>query len=123
VVYERQGGSIVGLRVRGHAGFAVAGQDIVCAAASALVLSAAHGLRRHCEVRPRITDSSTEFRLEVPGGGNPRAQAVLETAVAGLEAIAASYPGYMGITQANLSRVAATGPRARRTKSKGSRAR
>jgi uncharacterized protein YsxB (DUF464 family) len=120
VVYARRSGAIVSLRVRGHAGFAATGQDIVCAAASALVLSAAHGLHRFCGVAPRVFDSTSQFRLDVPGGGSAQAQAVLETAVAGLEAIAASYPGHIKIKQAKL---AATGPRPLRAKSKTTRAR
>jgi uncharacterized protein YsxB (DUF464 family) len=102
IAYERQRGAIVALGVRGHAGFATAGQDIVCAAVSGLVLSAANGLREFCSVRPKVSDSAAQFRLELPNGGNARAQAVLETTVAGLEAVAAAYPGYMRIKQAKL---------------------
>ncbi len=103
VVYERQRGAIVAIRVRGHAGFAVAGQDIVCAAVSALVLTAAHGLRRHCAVTPKVSDTAAEFRLELADGGNARATAVLETTITGLEAIAATHPGYMRIKQAKIA--------------------
>lgn len=120
LVYERRNGTIVGFRVRGHAGFAVAGRDVVCAAASALVLSAANGLRRHCGVNPAISDTPAQFRLSLAGGSNARAQAVLATMVSGLEAIGASYPGYLSIRQGGI---AATGPRSRPAKSKSSRAR
>jgi len=89
--------------VRGHAGFAAAGQDVVCAAASALVLSTVYGLRKHCAIRPKISDTATQFQVDVANGGNLRAQAVLETTVSGLEAIAAAYPGYMRIRQAKLT--------------------
>jgi uncharacterized protein YsxB (DUF464 family) len=103
IAYERRRGAITGFRVRGHAGFAAAGQDIVCAAASALVLSAVHGLRQYCAVRPKISDTASQFQMSLPNGGNPEAQAVLETTVSGLQAIAAAYPGYMRIRQAKLT--------------------
>ena len=103
IVYERRRGAIVGFRIRGHAGFAAAGQDIVCAAASALVLSAVHGLRQYCAVRPKISDTASQFRMDLANGGNAQSQAVLETTVSGLKAIAAAYPGYMRIRQAKLT--------------------
>jgi len=63
---------------------------------SALVLSAANGLRRHCGVTPDVRDDpNADYVLSVPRGGNARAQAVLETAVSGMRAIAAAYPGYV----------------------------
>ncbi len=103
VTYERRRGEILGIRVRGHAGFAAAGQDIVCAAASALVQSAVYGLCKHCVVRPKIADTASEFRIDLPSGGNPQAQAVLETTISGLQAISATYLGYMTIRQAKLA--------------------
>ena len=87
----------------GHAGFAAAGQDVVCAAASALVLSAAYGLRKHCAVRPKISDTANQFRIDLSNGGSPQAQAVLETTISGLQAIAATYPGYIKIRQAKIA--------------------
>jgi uncharacterized protein YsxB (DUF464 family) len=101
--------------VRGHAGFAPAGRDIVCAAASALILSAANGLREHCGAKTKISDASSLYRLDLPGGGGACAQAVLATMVSGLEAIAASYPSQVTVKQAEP--VTAT-PGARRAKSK-----
>lgn len=103
VVYQRRRGAIVALSVRGHAGFATAGHDIVCAAASALVLSAAHGLRRYCAVKPKVSDTATEFHLELADGGNAQAQAVLETTITGLKAIASTYQGYIRIKQTKLA--------------------
>ena len=112
-VYERRKGAVVGFAVRGHAGFASAGRDIVCAAISALILSAAKGLREHCGARPAISDTSARYALLLGGGGGTRAQAVLETMISGLEAIARSYPGYLHMQQ---GKVAATGPRSGRAK-------
>jgi hypothetical protein len=38
-----------------------------------------------------------DYRLVVPGGGNARTQAILQTALAGLRAIARSYPGTLRV--------------------------
>lgn len=84
--------------VTGHAGFAPKGRDIVCAATSALVLSAAHGISTHCKSQARIADDGAgDYHLVVPRGGNARAQAVLESALSGLRAIARSYPGVLRV--------------------------
>jgi uncharacterized protein len=93
---------LVALAVRGHAGFAQAGRDIVCAAVSALVLSAVYGLRAHCDVSPKIADSQARYALRLTSTRNQRAQAVLETLVSGLEAIAKSYPRYLHVKQGRV---------------------
>ena len=55
---------------------------------------AAHGITSHCESQANVSDDGGgDYRLDVPRGGNARAQAVLETALSGLRAIAREYPG------------------------------
>ena len=57
------------------------------------MLSAAHGVSEHCGVAADVEDDpSGDYRLRVPRGGNARAQAVLESTVSGLRAIARAYP-------------------------------
>ncbi|MBV8262898.1 MAG: ribosomal-processing cysteine protease Prp [Candidatus Eremiobacteraeota bacterium] len=109
---------MVGLEVSGHSGFAEAGSDIVCAAVSALVLSAVQGLRTYCNVEAAVIDAPTSYRLRVPAGGDERAQAVLETAIGGLQAIAASYPRHVLVEDiAQSKRSARTGQASRPKKS------
>jgi uncharacterized protein len=89
------------LTVSGHAGFADHGDDIVCAAASALVLTAAHGVAAHCGARVVTHDDpGGDYVLEVPRGGGVRAQAVLESAVSGLRAIARKHPDHLAVRSA-----------------------
>jgi uncharacterized protein YsxB (DUF464 family) len=99
---ERERGAIVRLTVSGHAGFAEHGNDIVCAAASALVQTAAHGVATFCGAARALThdDPNGDYVLEVPRGGNARAQAVLETTVSGLRAIARRNPGHVAVRSA-----------------------
>ena len=89
------------MTVSGHAGFADHGDDIVCAAASALVLTAAHGLSKYCDARIVTRDDpGGDYILEVPRGGGARAQAVHETAVSGLRAIARRHPEHLAVRSA-----------------------
>jgi uncharacterized protein YsxB (DUF464 family) len=94
---------VAALEVRGHAAFAPAGRDIVCAAVSALVLSTAYGLRAHCSVSPVIIDSRNVYALRVPARANAKASAVLETLISGLAAIARSYPSYVRVRQGSVA--------------------
>jgi hypothetical protein len=98
VTCRRSAGRIIGIDLAGHTAFAPHGRDIVCAAASALVLSGAHGVSSHCKARVSVLDDGDgDYRIEVPSGGNARAQAVLETVLSGLRAIARSYPGRLRV--------------------------
>jgi len=91
------GGKIARLEVRGHAGFAPAGKDIVCSAVSALVLSGTHGVVRHGGAKARVQDDPNGAYVLELHGGDARAQAVLESALDGLRAIARSYPGHLRV--------------------------
>ena len=75
----------------------------MCAAISALVLSAAYGLRAHCRAAPVIADTPARYSLSLPRPANAKAQAVLETMVSGLLAIAKSYPAYLRVKQGRIS--------------------
>ncbi len=98
---ERSRGAIVRIAVSGHAGFARSGSDIVCAAVSALVLTAAHGVSAHCGAVTRVQDDEAgDYILDVPGGGGVRAQAVLESALSGLRAVARSHPAHLRVRAA-----------------------
>lgn len=95
---QRRAGKLVRIEVSGHAGFADAGSDIVCAAVSALVMTAAHGVARICRTPVRVSDDPAgAFVLDVPGGGGRDAQAVLETTLAGLKAIAGVHPSHVRV--------------------------
>lgn len=104
VTAQRRGSQLIRLTVTGHAGFADPGDDIVCAGVSALMQTAAHGLVQHCGARISVHDDPDgAYALELLRPGNARAQAVLETTLSGLRAIAREYPRYLSV------RVRATG--------------
>lgn len=94
---RKDGGKTVSYRVEGHAGWALSGKDIVCAAASALTIGAENGL---CHVAGAVLESrSEEGFLEVrlkPALDNIsriQAEAIIDTMVLALEGISRSYPG------------------------------
>ena len=118
ILCRRRQGRIISLEVRGHAGFAVIGKDIVCAAVSALVLSAAEGLKAHSAAKVAIVDTQSTYRLNVDTGNDERGQAVLETTLGGLRAIEAAYPRHLVVKESHRAAPASrTGPRSPREKS------
>lgn len=96
-------GAIEELQVSGHSGFADRGEDIVCAAVSALAQTALMGLERVAEqpLTKKIRDGYLHCKLKA--GGSPesaaKAQAILETVVLGLRDIASGYPHYVRVTE------------------------
>ncbi len=88
-------GDIRFFRVEGHAGFAQAGQDIVCAGVSALTVSAVNGLEKYLSVPPvyRAEDGFLECTLKRLTTDQDRlmARAILGAMLQGLEGIRESH--------------------------------
>ncbi|NMP21229.1 ribosomal-processing cysteine protease Prp [Sulfobacillus harzensis] len=80
------------LRVSGHAGQGAYGEDIVCAAVSALVETLSLGLARvvHEPAGGQVEPGNAEFLFHQPMGAETRA--VVETILVGLKDLAASEP-------------------------------
>lgn len=96
--YRRQDGALTGYRSEGHTGYAEAGEDIVCAAVSALTQATLNGLKNvlKAPVMFDIDDKAAilEARLtpEASEAQVTQAQLLLETLLEGLQAIERSYP-------------------------------
>ena len=96
--FRRPDGALTGYRAEGHAGYAESGEDIVCAAGSALTQSTLNGLRSvlKAPVMFEVDDQSAflEVRLapEATREQVEQAQLLLETLLQGLQAIERSYP-------------------------------
>lgn len=85
-------------RVTGHAGFADHGQDIVCAAVSALVQTALLGLEKVADqpFAAEVRNGNVQCQLAEGGSdANVKAQAILETMILGLSDIAKEYPRFV----------------------------
>ncbi len=105
VTIWRRGGHVVRFTVRGHSGWAEHGQDIVCSALSALAIAAANGLRRQAGVSRVVRQRPGELDCMILGFPCDlewnRADAILETMIAGIRSIAHEYPGTILIVEKN----------------------
>ena len=103
VSFLRDARGLCGIRVSGHAGYAPAGEDIVCAAASVLITTCANALESVAGTRPNVSHSERPVMIQValPGGLSPSsehdARIILRTAEQGFLDIAAQYPSYLQI--------------------------
>jgi len=96
--YDAQG-RISGFQCKGHAGYAEAGSDIVCAAVSALAITCANALESVAGVTPETQekDGVLTVRLQ-PQHVTHDAQVILRTFEQGISDIAASYPKHILFT-------------------------
>ena len=92
VTFHSEGSRISGFEVRGHSGYAPEGEDIVCAAVSALVINALNSIEEFTE------DAFTcdcqdgqiqnwEFTSEV----SPESELLMDSLMLGLQNISTSY--------------------------------
>lgn len=90
---------IVQFEGSGHADFAKAGEDIICAAVSALLQSTIKGLQEYVGVSLEITKDKGYLRVKIKEINRDAIQlqtdAILETLVLGLKAIEKEYRKYM----------------------------
>ena len=101
-VFRRPDGSLSGFDCRGHALYADAGEDIVCAAVSALTQGTLNGLLNvlQAPVDYRIDEKDgilTASLGEVPEGKRAGAQLLLETLVSALQSIEADYARFLRV--------------------------
>ena len=95
-------GAIKSITVKGHSGQAEHGKDIVCAAASVTIYTAAGALSELCGApEQNVKISEGYFKLPVPDFTDPcksnNAQVIMEAAYIGFKQIEASYPGYVKV--------------------------
>lgn len=91
--------AITGFRVTGHANTAPHGQDIVCAAVSALTQTAVVGLERHLGRRIRLEMASGRLEVELENAPDDLTGAVLETMLLGLKEIVKINPKSVRISE------------------------
>ncbi|MEI7025248.1 ribosomal-processing cysteine protease Prp [Paenibacillus sp. y28] len=95
--------SIVSFRVEGHADFAVAGKDIVCAGVSAVTVGTVNAIEAlldielPCEMENGLLDVSVPAGIEA--NRYQQTQLLLESMVVMLQSIQESYGKYIRITE------------------------
>lgn len=96
-IFKRSFGRISSFRLLGHAGFADAGSDIVCAAVSSSVQLAVNLLDTLSESRARIRITSSEVRVSSIARGGPAAEQTAETLFQHLKDLSGRYPGTVSV--------------------------
>lgn len=86
---------------QGHAEWADAGTDIVCAAVSTLLQAAWLGLKEHAKVAVKASRRSGRLELRWPAEARERedVRAILATAALSLECLAGQYPSRVRIVK------------------------
>ena len=90
-------GVFCGFRLKGHAGSAPAGRDIVCAAVSSAFYMAANTLTEVCGCRVLIRERDGYLFCSVPEGDRKKAQTVLQGLQIHTEGLYAQYPTYIQV--------------------------
>ena len=94
---------ITGFSISGHSGYAEAGQDIVCAAASVLITTCANALQSVADISPvlEVKEKPAMIAVDLPAGLSPEkdhdARIILSTTLQGFKDVAAQYPRYLQI--------------------------
>jgi uncharacterized protein YsxB (DUF464 family) len=99
-VYQNNQKEYRGFKSEGHAGFAQAGEDIVCAAVSALVMTAVNSLEAftqeavcvNVKKEPPVIELSFQ---DIPG---KEAGLLMDSLVLGIQGIAKQYKKYIKLT-------------------------
>lgn len=96
VTVTRENGAPVGFSVSGHANMGEYGEDLVCAAVSAVVQTAILGITEVCHIPAGVSIEEGQTRCilskDATGDAIQRAGIVFDTMIAGLRSIQASYP-------------------------------
>ena len=98
-----EGGRITGFSVSGHSGYAEAGQDIVCAAISAVVTMAEATINEVCgaKAKVRVKEEDARITLTLPSSCDEEeaVQAVLSGMMLTLISLREDYEDYIEVLE------------------------
>lgn len=92
---HHRSGKLQWFQVSGHAGFEDVGSDIVCAAASVLVINAANSCEVLLGIEPETSDDRKTLSCQVPQ--DESAQLLFRSMVYGLETLMKQYPKHVHV--------------------------
>ena len=99
ITVHYRGQSIVGITAKGHSGYAEYGEDIVCAAISALTQTAYLGIAEYVSEEVDFNMKDGGLRIMLPSGLSPerreKAELILGTIVLGLRSIEENYSDHL----------------------------
>lgn len=91
-----------GFSIRGHAGYAAYGQDIVCASVSSAVEMVANGITEILKVPAQVGVFENEVKLLLPEGDFPEAVNFLRSLRLHLEVLQQDFPRKLRITDTEV---------------------
>ncbi len=103
----KQNHNIISIKVSGHSGYSVAGNDIVCSAVSTIMQATANGLTELVRVHPKITikDDIPLMEIDITNIADDnsaqydKVQLLMQNATLNLKDIAKSYMKYIDIKE------------------------
>lgn len=95
ITLHSQGDEIIGFECVGHAGYAEAGSDIVCAAVSILTTTCANALESVAGLKPRVKVRAGKMAVEISPGSGRDAQVIFQTLRQGLRDLQDEYSQYL----------------------------
>ena len=92
-IYHEQNQDIEGFRCTGHAGYDVAGQDIVCASISVLTINTINAIETFtsCSFTCEVDEELGDIEVHFPEGITQEAALLVDTMILGLKAIQNDY--------------------------------
>ncbi|MDW7673892.1 MAG: ribosomal-processing cysteine protease Prp [Bacillota bacterium] len=105
--YLNDDDKLIGFEAKGHTGFGVQGEDLLCAGISLLTQSAVIGLSHFLSKDPVIDLRDGYLKCMVPDGISPdemeNAQVILKTVLLALEATKEDYGKFLSINKRRWS--------------------
>lgn len=103
VITRDQAGSIKGLDIEGHSGYAAAGKDIICSAVSVTAYTAAGALEDLAGLKDCYTEEEGHMTISLPQNMTAeqklKAGIILETTAIGLKQIELTYCKYVLVVE------------------------
>ena len=98
-LFHESDGKLAGFSCKGHAGYAEAGSDIVCAAVSALSITCCNSLQSIAGVTPSVEEKDGFLKVMLSQDQQSHdAQVILRVFEQGIRDIAESYPKHIVFT-------------------------
>lgn len=103
IYHSDEGQDIIGFIVKGHAGFASHGKDIVCSAVSVLTQTAVLGLAQFAGIKVDYHVNKGDLKCILPKNITKiqmvQAQAILQTMYIGLKSVKENYSNFIRIVE------------------------
>lgn len=100
-VNQDEQGNIIGFSASGHAQYGPEGEDIICAAVSAILQTAVFGLVDYLDLDPEVSTENgwLSCQLDAKLAQDTEVKAVLETMLVGLKKTEEAYSDYLIIDE------------------------